>query len=256
MKEKKEISTYTQKRFNEKLEKSSKLFTLLGLVLSLFIVFVFIEFETKKIKVALLEPSELDSNSDYIMSEVFTKEALPEKKEQQKAAQEIVAKQVEFLDEMTTVDDDEPLPETLIVDPEESSVVAIDSIVEVDIVAPIIEEFPFKVIENVPVFPGCKGSQEELRNCFSKKINKHVSRKFNGGLGQELGLSSGEQRIFVMFKIDRAGAISDIQIRAPHPRLQKEADRVVRTLPKMTPGKQRGRPVAVRYSIPIRFLVE
>ena len=59
-----------------------------------------------------------------------------------------------------------------------------------------------------------------------------------------------------MFKIDQTGSITEIQARAPHPRLQKEAERVVKTLPKMTPGKQRGRPVSVRYSLPISFLVE
>jgi protein TonB len=75
-------------------------------------------------------------------------------------------------------------------------------------------------------------------------------------LASDLGLSPGKKRIFVMFKIDKTGGITEIRARAPHPRLQKEAERVVRTLPRMTPGKQRGRPVAVRYSLPIAFQVE
>ena len=44
--------------------------------------------------------------------------------------------------------------------------------------------------------------------------------------------------------------------RAPHKRLQQEAIRVVKLLPKMIPGKQRGRPVGVKYSLPIAFKVE
>ena len=113
------------------------------------------------------------------------------------------------------------------------------------------------IIENIPVFPGCeKGTKAEKKACFSKKISRHINRKFNSGLASDLGLSAGKKRIFVMFKIDKTGSITEIQARAPHPRLQKEAERVVKTLPKMIPGKQRGRPVSVRYSLPIAFLVE
>ena len=101
-----------------------------------------------------------------------------------------------------------------------------------------------------------KEVRQKKKACFSKAISKHVNRKFNAGLASDLGLASGKKRIFVMFKIDQTGAITEIQARAPHPRLQKEAERVVRTLPKMIPGKQRGRPVSVRYSLPIAFMVE
>ena len=58
-----------------------------------------------------------------------------------------------------------------------------------------------------------------------------------------------------MFTIDEHGSIQEVMARAPHPRLQTEATRVVKTLPKMTPGKQRGRPVRVKYSLPITFEV-
>ena len=44
--------------------------------------------------------------------------------------------------------------------------------------------------------------------------------------------------------------------RAPHPRLEKEAARVVNMLPKMKPGRQRGRAVVVSYTLPITFLVQ
>ena len=59
-----------------------------------------------------------------------------------------------------------------------------------------------------------------------------------------------------MFKIDKTGAITDVMARAPHNRLRDEAIRVVKSLPHMTPGKQRGRPVGVKYSLPIAFKVE
>ena len=57
-------------------------------------------------------------------------------------------------------------------------------------------------------------------------------------------------------KIDSKGKIVGVQARAPHPRLQKEAERVVNMLPSMTPGKQRGKAVGVLYSLPIVFQVQ
>jgi protein TonB len=59
-----------------------------------------------------------------------------------------------------------------------------------------------------------------------------------------------------MFKIDKKGEIVDIRARAPHKRLEKEAIRVVSILPKMKPGRQRGKAVGVKYSLPIVFNVE
>jgi len=61
------------------------------------------------------------------------------------------------------------------------------------------------------------------------------------------------QRISVIFKIDKNGNVIDIRARAPHPRLVKEAIRVLNMLPKMKPGIQRGKPVVVPYSLPINF---
>ena len=117
-------------------------------------------------------------------------------------------------------------------------------------------EVPFSVIENVPIFPGCdKGNNAERRKCMSQKITKFVQRKFNTDLAGDLGLS-GRQRISVIFKIDKNGDVVGVRARAPHPRLVKEATRVVNLLPKMKPGKQRGKAVIVPYSLPIIFQVQ
>ena len=117
-------------------------------------------------------------------------------------------------------------------------------------------EVPFSVIENVPIFPGCdKGNNAERRKCMSQKITKFVQRKFNTDLAGDLGLS-GRQRISVIFKIDKLGDVVGVRARAPHPRLVKEAQRVINLLPKMKPGKQRGKAVIVPYSLPIIFQVQ
>ena len=117
-------------------------------------------------------------------------------------------------------------------------------------------EVPFAVIENVPVFPGCeRGNNAKKRKCMSDKIAKFVQRKFNTDLAGDLGLT-GRQRINVIFKIDKIGNVTGVRARAPHPRLEKEAQRVINLLPKMQPGKQRGKAVIVPYSLPIIFQVQ
>ena len=117
-------------------------------------------------------------------------------------------------------------------------------------------EVPFAVIENVPIFPGCdKGNNDAKKKCMSQEITKFVQRKFNTGLAGDLGLS-GRQRISVIFKIDKSGSVVGVRARAPHPRLEKEATRVINLLPDMKPGKQRGEAVIVSYSLPIIFQVQ
>ena len=90
---------------------------------------------------------------------------------------------------------------------------------------------------------------------MSEKISKFVQRKFNTDLAGDLGLT-GRQRISVIFKINKTGDVTGVRARAPHPRLEKEAQRVINLLPKMQPGKQRGVAVTVPYSLPIIFQVQ
>ena len=154
------------------------------------------------------------------------------------------------------VEDEEEVEETVI----ESTETDQDEEIEVEEIE--VEEFvedvevPFAVIENVPEYPGCeRGSNAEKRKCMSDKIAKFVQRKFNTDLAGDLGLS-GRQRISVTFKIDKNGNVVGVRSRAPHPRLEKEAARVINMLPKMKPGRQRGKPVIVPYSLPITFQVQ
>ena len=155
------------------------------------------------------------------------------------------------------VEDEEEVEETVIESTEvdqETEIVEVEE-VEVEEVEEDID-VPFSVIENVPVFPGCEsGNNTAKRDCMSKKIQQFVNRKFNTDLASDLGLS-GRQRINVIFKIDKTGNVTGIRARAPHPGLEKEAARVIGLLPKMKPGKQRGKPVNVPYSLPIIFQVQ
>ncbi|HBK70418.1 MAG TPA: hypothetical protein DDZ39_01975 [Flavobacteriaceae bacterium] len=119
------------------------------------------------------------------------------------------------------------------------------------------EDIPFAVIEDVPIFPGCEKLDKNLRKmCMQNQISKHIASNFNTSLANELGLSSGKKRVYVIFKIDKSGNIVDLKARGPHKRLEMEALRVVKLLPQMVPGKLRGKPVGVKYTLPIILLVE
>ncbi len=155
------------------------------------------------------------------------------------------------------VDDDEDIEETIIESTETSQ---FEEIVEIETIQEAVEEImdvPFAVIENVPVYPGCENmrNNEERKNCMSERIDAFVRRNFNSELANDLGLT-GRQRISVQFKIDTRGNVVEVLARAPHPRLEAEAKRVIERLPSMTPGKQRGKAVNVMYSLPILFQVE
>ncbi|PIA78541.1 hypothetical protein BFR04_03125 [Gaetbulibacter sp. 4G1] len=116
-------------------------------------------------------------------------------------------------------------------------------------------EVPFAVIDQVPIFPGCENiTKEEQKKCISNNIAKHVNQNFNIDLANKLSLT-GKQRINVIFKINKEGNVTGIRSRAPHPDLEAEAIRVINTLPKMIPGKHKGKNVVVPYSLPIIFQI-
>ncbi|HSM64095.1 MAG TPA: energy transducer TonB, partial [Gillisia sp.] len=161
-------------------------------------------------------------------------------------------------DEIKLIPDDEDKEEDHI----KSSEIDNEPIATVDEIKEVkkeikIETVPFILIEDVPIFPGCENlrNNEERKDCMSEKITKFINREFNSELGGQLGLT-GINKINVMFKIDTNGDIIDVESRAPHPKLEQEAQRVIQALPKMKPGKQRGNPVIVQYSLPIIFKVQ
>lgn len=157
------------------------------------------------------------------------------------------------------IEDEEDVEETIIESTEtnqEEKIVEVKEIKE-EVVEEEIADVPFAVIENVPIYPGCEGekSNDAKKRCMSSKISEFINKKFDTNLASDLGLE-GRQRIAVQFKIDKSGRVVDVRARAPHPRLEREAMDVVQSLPNMTPGKQRGKPVGVLYSLPIVFDIQ
>jgi len=236
----------TKKHSKANLENYSKLFAQLGLVLSLAIVYVLIQNKTFSKDLIVLDSSSL--KIDELIDATIIYEVEPPKVKPVKTKV--------IIDVIEQVDNKKDIIETIIdpVDIEEP--VDVSAIVDVVEEQPIIDEVPFIILEDVPVFPGCTGTKDEMRACFTSKISKFVSRQFNSELAETLGLSPGIQRISVMFKIDKTGNVVEIQVRAPHKRLQEEAIRVINLLPQMEPGKQRNNPVTVKYALPIAFKIE
>lgn len=111
-------------------------------------------------------------------------------------------------------------------------------------------------VERVPVFPGCETltDNNQRRDCMSAEIGKLINRRFDTEIANQLGLT-GNQRIYVSFVIDKNGELGKLQVRAPHPRLEREAERVVKMIPKMMPGIQNNREVDVMFTLPIIFNV-
>ena len=120
-----------------------------------------------------------------------------------------------------------------------------------------LNEVPFAVIDQVPVFPGCEteNSNKERKACMNKRINEFLIKNFNTNIAKQSGLS-GVQQVRVFFKIGSDGKIKDIKVRAPHPDLKNEALRVIKMLPTMIPGEHGGKKVSVPYYLPIKFQVK
>jgi len=227
-----------------------RLFFQLGLVLALLLIYVALEWKTVDRYIA-------DFNDVTIQNEEFIEIPVTQRILEVKPPHppppapekiEIVTNEEDIIEtvlESTETDESEFI--------EVTEYEEIEEIIEEEEVE---KDVPFAIIENVPVYPGCKGSNEEKKKCMVDQITKHVNRKYNTGLAGDLGLSPGKKRVYVQFKIDKTGKITDVRARGPHARLEKEAIRVVELLPDMTPGKQRGRPVGVKYTLPITLVVE
>ncbi|MBA4745862.1 TonB family protein [Muricauda sp. TY007] len=152
------------------------------------------------------------------------------------------------------VEDEEEVEETVIESTETSQEEEVIEIEEVEVEE--VEEdisVPFAVIEDVPVFPGCENASDK-KACFQEMMQKHIRKNFRyPEIAQEMGVQG---RVSVIFVIQKDGSIGNIRMRGPDKNLEAEAMRIIQKLPKMTPGKQRGRPVKVPFSIPITFKLQ
>lgn len=102
----------------------------------------------------------------------------------------------------------------------------------------------FTVVEEMPQFPG---GDQQLLKFIANAIKYPVIAQENGIQG----------RVVVSFVVNRDGTVVDAEVvRGVDPSLDREAIRVVNTMPKWKPGMQRGKPVRVKYTVPIMFRLQ
>ena len=150
----------------------------------------------------------------------------------------------QVIEQLTIVDDNVELDEEF----EFESTEANDATI-IDAV-PVIEDDDsgesevFVIVEDMPEFPG---GELALRKWISNNVKYPVIAAENGIQG----------KVYVTFVVDKDGSISNARVaRGVDPSLDQEALRVVNNLPKWKPGKQRGKPVRVSYTVPINFQLQ
>ena len=229
---------------NPKLElkKNSTLYFLMGLTAILLFAYVAIEWKTYYKTPEFVQNLDTPDSLDEVVPLTFHTPPPPPPKIQAPPIIEVV-------------DNDEDIAETVIESNEIDQDTEIAKVDEINFIAPptIDEPIPFAVIEDVPVFPGCENANDK-RVCFQEMMQKHVRKNFRyPEIAQEMGLQG---RVNIIFTIQKDGSIDEVRMRGPHETLEKEAARIISKLPKMTPGKQRGTPVKVPFSIPITFKLQ
>lgn len=109
---------------------------------------------------------------------------------------------------------------------------------------PEVENKVFDVVEQMPSFPG---GQSALMQYLANNIKYPVVAQENGVQG----------RVVVSFVVERDGSITDVQVvRSVDPSLDREAQRVVKSMPRWIPGKQNGQAVRVKYNVPVSFRLQ
>ena len=233
------------------LSKRSTTFILIGLVLALLFTWRTLEYKQSEIQVTDLGNAhyDLDEDEELVITERPENQP-PPPPPPPPAAPEVIVK----------VEDDVDLKEELNIKTDET-----DQEEEVEVKDEIIEEveevednkeYNFKVVEDKPIYPGCESVPKSQREaCFQKKIQKGIYKKLKY---PEISKEMGKQgRVFVKFVISKTGAITNIKaIRGPDKHLKGAAVKAIRALPRMTPAKQRGKPVKVSYMIPVVFKLQ
>lgn len=218
------------------MESKKNLFFMIGLVASLGITLMAFEYTSK---------SEKAGSLGNLNAMTIEEEIIPITREQEikPPPPPPPPKVVEVLN---IVDDDVKIEDDLQIDSEADDNTLIN-------VAPVIsakeeveeeEAQVFFIVEDMPEFPG---GEMALRTYIANAIKYPVIAQENGIQG----------KVYVTFVVGKDGSVSNASIaRGVDPSIDKEALRVVNTLPKWKPGKQRGKPVNVSYTVPINFVLQ
>jgi protein TonB len=221
-----------EKRKTEKadLENKKGLFLQIGLVATLLVVLIIFEWKTYD-KVFLMEEGRLVIEDDEVVLNTVDPPPPPPPPPPQEITTEleIVADDVEVEDVIIDASIDENIAVEVYIPP----VVQVEEEVE--------ETQIFIVVEDAPGYPGGDAARMKF---LSDNIRYPAIARESGIQGT----------VFIQFVVERDGSITDVQvIRGIGGGADEEAVRVVKMMPRWTPGKQRGRPVRVQFTMPIRF---
>ena len=219
------------------LENKKSTWLLVGYVIVLAFMFVAFEWTKRDIKI---------DTSQAITDLVFEEEIIPITEQPEQAAPPPPPAAPPIAEYLTIVEDDADVEETTIATSEETN-----QAVEIKYVPVAVEEEEpeeqtiFEVVEQMPEFPN--GGMAGLMQYLSKNIKYPTIAQENGTQG----------RVTVQFVVNRDGSIVDAKVlRGVDPYLDKEAVRVIMGMPKWKPGMQRGKPVRVKYTVPVMFRLQ
>ena len=211
------------------LENKKSTWLLVGYVIVLAFMFVAFEWTKRDIKI---------DTSQAITDLVFEEEIIPITEQPEQVAPP-PPEAPSIAETLTIVDDDADVEETTIATSEETN-----QAVEIKYVPVAVEEEEpeeqtiFEVVEQMPEFPN--GGMAGLMQYLSKNIKYPT-------IAQET----------VQFVVNRDGSIVDAKVlRGVDPYLDKEAIRVISSMPKWKPGMQRGKAVRVKYTVPVMFRLQ
>lgn len=217
------------------LEGKKSTWMLIGYVIVL--TFMFVAFEWTRRDIVI-------DTSQALADLVFEEEIIPITEQKQEVAPP-PPEAPSVAEVLTIVDDKADIKETVIASTEDTG-----QKVEVKYVpVKVVEEEPeeqtiFEVVENAPEFPGGTAA---LMQFLGKNIKYPTIAQENGTQG----------RVIVQFVVNRDGTIVDPKVvKSVDPYLDKEALRVINSMPKWKPGMQRGKAVRVKFTVPVMFRLQ
>ncbi len=220
------------------LEGGKTMSVLMGLVIALAVMFVSLEWGTYDIKIATASEGVAD-----IIAEEEIEITRPENTPPPPPPPPVVAAP----EVLNVVEDDVKLDQKEIISSEDTQKAAQTQTYVAPTVVEEEEESAqqiFTVVEKMPSFPG---GDTELFKFLSKSIKYPVIAQENGIQG----------RVICTFVVNRDGTIVDAEVvRGVDASLDREALRVINSMPKWTPGEQRGKPVRVKYTLPVQFRLQ
>lgn len=219
------------------LENKKSTWLLVGYVIVLAFMFVAFEWTKRDVKI---------DTSQAVTDVVFEEEIEIPITEQPEVVAPPPPEAPSIAETLTIVEDDADVEETTIASSEETG-----QAVEIKYVPVAVEEEEpeeqtiFEVVEQMPEFPD--GGMAGLMQFLSKNIKYPTIAQENGTQG----------RVTVQFVVNKDGSIVDAKVlRGVDPYLDKEALRVIGSMPKWKPGMQRGKPVRVKYTVPVMFRLQ